>query len=125
MIRLHKDQVNKIFLTLFEDTQNKCEELFYLFEIKSKNKNEFTEVILEDMSSLEQRLRFNEFEFDLIDDEDLKELFSIDGTYVFNVYEYDNENEIKLNKIIQSGMFYIDSVSNFIEETQPIDYFIY
>jgi hypothetical protein len=124
MIRIHKDQVNQIFLTLFEDTQNKCEELFYLFEIRSKNKNEFTEVILEDISSPEQRLRFNEFEFDLIDDEDLKELFSIDGTYVFNVYEYDIDSELKLNKI-QSGMFYIDSTSNFNEETQPVDYYIY
>lgn len=124
MIKIDLNTVNTVLLTLWEDSSNKCEDNFYLFEIKNKNNNQFKSIVLEDISLYEQRIRFNEFKFDLINDEDLKTIFDLVGTYTFNVFEYDVLNELKLN-FIESGMFYVPENKSFNQKNKNVEYVIY
>ncbi len=124
MIKIEKDTIQNVYLTLFESSENKCDATHYLFEIKSKNNNQYTSIVLEDVSTLEERLRFNRFIFDLINNNDLIDIFTLTGTYVFSVFEYDILNEEKLNKV-ETGMFYVDGDDNFNQNNQNVEYYIY
>jgi hypothetical protein len=124
MIKIEKNTIQNVYLTLFESSENKCDATHYLFEIKSKNNNEYSLIILEDVSTLEERLRFNRFIFDLINNTDLIDIFTLTGTYVFSVFEYDMLDEVKLNKV-QTGMFYIEGEDNFQENGKSVEYYIY
>lgn len=124
MIKIKRGEINTVYLTLWEDSLDKCNDNYYLFEIKSKNNNNFKSIVLEDISSVEERLRFNIFEFDLIENTDLINIFDLEGTYTFNVYEYDLIEETPLN-LIESGLFYVLNDKNFNENKQNVEYYVF
>jgi hypothetical protein len=124
MIKIKRGEINNVYLTLWEDSLDKCNDNFYLFDIKSKNNNNFKSIVMEDISSLEERFRYNIFEFDLVDNDDLIEIFDLEGTYTFNVYEYDLIEETRLN-LIESGLFYVVGDKNFKENKQSVEYYVF